>query len=169
MTKKAAKKAMATARKAPSSVKVKALPEKTEIKPEPEQQPAQQAANAAPPSSEQTIPKGADAQQMPQTLKSRELDASLIRKYLAGLKQAIQSHLQYPREARDSGYVGAPVIRFTITESGDILSGSLGVHKSSGSALLDEKALLAARDAAPMAKPPRQMAVTITVAFTQDG
>ena len=173
MAKKTAKKATAPTRKAPSPVKAKALPEKTETRPEPklepEQQPEQQATNAAPAAGEQALPKGADAQQELQTLKPRELEASLIRKYLAGLKQAIQNHLEYPQEARDSGYVGAPVIRFTITDSGDILPGSLAVQKSSGSALLDERALLAARGAAPMAKPPRQMAVTITVAFTQDG
>ncbi len=151
-------------RKAPSPVKAKALPEKLETKSEPETE-----QQAAPSVSEQMMPTGAKAQQVQQTLKPRESEESLIRKYLAGLKQAIQNHLEYPQEARDTGYIGAPVIRFTITGSGDILSGSLSVAKSSGSALLDEKALQAARSAAPMAKPPRQMTVTITVAFTQDG
>lgn len=168
--KKAVKKAMAPerpARKAPSPVKKQ--PGKTETKPKPEQQPEQQVARDAPPASEQTMPKGAEAQQVKQTLKPRESEVSLIRKYLAGLTQEIQDHLEYPREARDAGYVGAPTIRFTITESGDILPTSLSVHKSSGSALLDEKALQAAQAAAPMAKPPRQMTVTITVAFTQEG
>ncbi|MGR9052165.1 MAG: TonB family protein [Gammaproteobacteria bacterium] len=162
-----AKKAQAPVRKAPSSVKVKEKPRKPETKPKPEERPVQQV--AATPASEQTMPKGADVQQVQQALKIRETEASLLRKYLAGLKQVIQNHLEYPSEARDIGYLGAPVIRFTITESGDILPGSLCVQKSSSSTLLDEKALLAARAAAPMAKPPRQMTVTITVAFTQDG
>lgn len=172
--KKTEKKAVSPMRKAPAPVKVKEQPKKkNEPKPEPERQaeprPEQQTASAAPPASEQTTPKGVDAQQVQQALKPQESEATLIRKYLAGLKREIQNHLEYPREARDAGYVGSPVIRFTITESGDILPGSLSVHKSSGSALLDAKALQAARDAAPMAKPPRQMAVTITVVFTLDG
>jgi protein TonB len=168
--KKTMKKAMAHERPAGKALSpVKKQPGKTETKPKPEQQPEQQVARAAPPASEQTMPKGAEAQQVKQTLKPRESELSLIRKYLAGLTQEIQDHLEYPREARDAGYVGAPTIRFTITESGDILPTSLSVHKSSGSALLDEKALQAAQAAAPMAKPPRQMTVTITVAFTQDG
>jgi protein TonB len=168
--KKFVKQAMAPERPArKASSPVRAQPGKTETKPNPEQQPEQQAARDAPSASEQTMPKKAEAQQIRQTLKSRESEVSLIRKYLAGLTQEIQDHLEYPLEARDLGYVGAPTIRFTITESGDILSASLSVHKSSGSTLLDEKALQAARAAAPMAKPPRQMTVTITVAFTQDG
>ncbi|WP_333873626.1 TonB family protein [Methylobacter sp.] len=145
-----------TAKKAQSPVKPKKLPEKIETTPTP-----------AP--VEQAMPKGAEVQQVQQTLMPRESEASLIRKYLAGLKQDIQKHLEYPQEALDSGYIGAPVIRFTITESGDILPGSLAINKSSGSDLLDEKALQAARGSAPMAKPPRQMTVTITLAFTQDG
>jgi periplasmic protein TonB len=150
-------------KKAPSQVKVKERREK--IKPEPEPQPVK----AAPPATVQPMPKGAEMQQEQQTLKPRESEASLIRKYLAGLKEDIQKHLEYPRDAGDTGDVGAPVIRFTITESGDILPGSLSINKSSGSDLLDEKALQAARGSAPMAKPPRQMTVTITLAFTQDG
>ena len=176
-----AKKVMAPrppARKAPIPVKVRVPPGKTETRPRPEQQPQpvqqaeqqaeQQGVGFTPPASEQTMSTG-ESHQMQQTLKSRETEMSLIRTYLASLKQAIQNHLEYPREALDVGYVGAPAIRFTITESGDILPGSLAIHKSSGSAMLDEKALQAARGAAPMAKPPRQMAVTITVAFTQGG
>lgn len=161
-----AKKKPPSVRKAPSPVKAKDKPRMSEPEPKPEELPEQAA--VAPPS-EKNMSNGADMQQVQQTLKTRESEASLLRKYLAGLKQAIQDHLEYPQEARHTGNVGAPVIRFTITESGDILHGSLCVHKSSGSLLLDEKALLAARGAVPMAKPPRQMTVTITVAFTQDG
>ncbi|MGZ5058338.1 MAG: hypothetical protein ACXWAA_07820, partial [Methylobacter sp.] len=108
------------ARKAPSPVKAKKMPEKIETTP-------------APAPVEQAMPKGAEVQQVQQTLMPRESEASLIRKYLAGLKQDIQNHLEYPQEALDSGYIGAPVIRFTITESGDILPGSLAINKSSGS------------------------------------
>ncbi|MFA6094979.1 MAG: energy transducer TonB [Candidatus Paceibacterota bacterium] len=42
------------------------------------------------------------------------------------------------------------------------------MNKSSGSLQLDEQALQAARNSAPMAPPPRQMTVTLKVAFTHD-
>lgn len=173
IVKKAAKKEMTPVRKASSQVKVKERPEK--IKPDPkleskqEQEKEQQTVRAAPPASGKTIPLGAESQQIQQTIKQRESEVSLIRKYLARLKRDIQNHLDYPEEARDTGYVGAPTIRFTITESGDILADSLSISKSSGSAQLDQQVLRAARNSAPMAKPPRQMTVTIKVAFTQDG
>jgi periplasmic protein TonB len=166
--KKAAKKVMTPTRKASSRMKAMAQPEKT--RPEPEQQSEQPAVSTAPPASGKTMPLGAESQQIQQVLKPRESQASLIRKYLARLKRDIQSHLDYPEEARDTtGNVGAPTIRFTITESGDILPGSLSINKSSGSAQLDQQALRAARSSTPLAKPPRQMTVTIKVAFTRDG
>ena len=163
------KKVNKTPRKAPEPLKAPQPLERSESKPEPqtqaqaEPQPAQQSASA-------TAPQGVDAQQIAQQLAARESELSLMRKYLAGLKQAIQSHLEYPQEAREPGNLGAAVIlRFTLTESGDILAGSLSINKSSGSAVLDAKALEAAQSAAPMARPPRQMTVTITVVFAQDG
>ncbi len=169
--KKAAKKVMMPARNTPSPVRAIAQPEK--IKPEPESEPKQQSeqqtVQAAPSASGKSTPLVTESQQLQQTLKPRESETSLILKYLAGLKRDIQNHLDYPEEARDTGNVGSPTIRFTITESGDILPGSLSINTSSGSAQLDEQALRAARNSAPMAKPPRQMTVTIKVAFTQDG
>jgi len=167
--KKAAKKVMMPARNTPSPVKAIAQPEKIKPEPEPKQQSEQQTVQVAPSASGTSMPLGAESQQLQQTLKPRESETSLILKYLAGLKRDIQNHLDYPEEARDTGNVGSPTIRFTITESGDILPGSLSINTSSGSAQLDEQALRAARNSAPMAKPPRQMTVTIKVAFTQDG
>lgn len=175
LVKKEDKKVIKPVRKAPSPVKVKIRPEKIKPDPKPEpkqeqeQEKAQPTVAAAPPASGKPMPLGAESQQMQQTIKPRESEASLIRKYLAGLKRDIQNHLDYPEEARNSGYIGAPTIRFTITESGGIQAGSLSISKSSGSAQLDQQALKAARNSAPMAKPPRQMTVTIKVAFTQDG
>ena len=128
------------------------------IQPDP---PAQVAA-ATPPTN------GAEEERMQQTVRARNTDADALRKYLASLKRAIQSKLVYPTEAREAGYVGAPTIRFTLTESGSILSGSLAVQKSSGYPVLDESAMRAALAGAPFEKPPRQMDVTLAVAFVQD-
>lgn len=165
-TQKAAKKMMTRVHKASNPVKAMARPEKT--KPEPQPQSEQQALSATPPVIGNTAPLGSESPQMQQILKPRESEASLIRAYLAGLKREIQNHLDYPDDARDIGNVGAPTIRFTITESGDILPGSLSIYLSSGSAQLDEQAIRAAQSSAPMAKPPRPMTVTIKVAFIQD-
>jgi protein TonB len=124
--------------------------------------PPVQAAAAPPPAT------GAEEERTQQTVRARNTDADALRKYLASLKKAIQGKLVYPAEAREAGYVGAPTIRFTLTESGSILSGSLAVQKSSGYPVLDESAMRAALAGAPFEKPPRQMDVAIAVAFVQD-
>jgi periplasmic protein TonB len=64
--------------------------------------------------------------------------------------------------------VGAPTIRFTLTEEGNILSGSLAVAKSSGYPVLDESAMRAAQAGAPFEKPPRRMEVAIAIGFVQE-
>jgi len=76
--------------------------------------------------------------------------------------------LIYPQEARELGWVGTPTIGFTITDSGEILPGSLALHTSSGHAVLDDNALRAATAGGPFERPPRQMAVVIAVSFAQD-
>lgn len=111
---------------------------------------------------------GAEEDRVQQTVRARSADPDAIRKYLAGLKKAIQGKLVYPTEAREAGYVGAPMIRFTLTESGEILPGSLAVQKSSGYPMLDESAMRAALAGAPFDRPPRQMEVAIAVAFARE-
>ena len=105
---------------------------------------------------------------MQQTVRARDDGADALRKYLAGLRKAIQGKLVYPVEAREAGYVGAPTIRFTLTEEGNILSGSLAVAKSSGYPVLDESAMRAAQAGAPFEKPPRRMEVAIAIGFVQE-
>lgn len=144
---------------APSPVQVE-RPAEEPVRAVPE--PATQVA-AVPPAAN-----GAEEERVQQTVRARNTDADAIRKYLASLKRAIQSKLVYPAEAREAGYVGAPMIRFTLTESGNILSGSLALQKSSGYPVLDESAMRAALAGAPFEKPPRQMDVAIAVAFVQD-
>lgn len=95
-------------------------------------------------------------------------DPQAQRKYLALVWKSIQARLVYPAQAREAGYVGTPVIRLTITVDGSILPGSLAIARSSGYPLLDENALKAAHDSAPLPPPPRQMTVTIAVAFVRE-
>ncbi|WP_148289688.1 TonB family protein [Ideonella sp. B508-1] len=95
-------------------------------------------------------------------------EAAAIQQYLRALRQAIQSRLVYPPEARALGAVGAPVIRFAITATGDIQPGSLSIQESSGYPVLDDKALAAALASAPLARPPKPMKVAIAVSFTRE-
>ena len=145
---------------APSPVQVARVEEPVRAPPEP----PTQAPVAAPP----PVANAAEEDRMQQTVRARDEGADALRKYLAGLRKAIQGKLVYPVEAREAGYVGAPTIRFTLTEEGNILSGSLAVAKSSGYPVLDESAMRAAQAGAPFEKPPRRMEVAIAIGFVQE-
>jgi len=54
-----------------------------------------------------------------------------MRDYLAEVIKAIQRNLAYPDQARREGFLGRPVIRFTLMDNGGILPNSLAVHQSS--------------------------------------
>ncbi|MFC3609216.1 energy transducer TonB [Stutzerimonas tarimensis] len=112
--------------------------------------------------------RGAEEQQQQQTLRNQDAEADALRRYLAELKRAIQSHLDYPAEARRAGQVGVPVVSFRLGEDGYIQAGSLQVRRSSGYSLLDRKALEAAKASAPFERPPRAMEVAIAVSFVQE-
>ncbi|MGQ2993786.1 TonB family protein [Variovorax sp.] len=145
---------------APSPVQVARVEEPVRAAPEP---PTQTPVAAQPP-----VANAAEEDRMQQTVRARDDGADALRKYLAGLRKAIQGKLVYPAEAREAGYVGAPTIRFTLTEEGNILSGSLAVAKSSGYPVLDESAMRAAQAGAPFEKPPRRMEVAIAIGFVQE-
>lgn len=98
----------------------------------------------------------------------QESDGDAIRRYLVGLKKAIQNKLVYPPDVRELGAVGSPLVRFTITGDGEILPGSLRLERSSGYAILDDNAMRAALAGAPFERPPHQMDVVIAVAFVRD-
>lgn len=157
-----------TAHAAPSPVRVDKPLEKTE-EARPEQ--AEQAEQAAPPSAQPAAaappPRGAAEQRVQQTVQARDEEADAIRKYVAGLTKTIRRRLAYPPEAREAGYTGEPIIGFTITESGDIPANSVSVQRSSGHASLDEAAMRAILDSAPLERPPRRMEVTITLSFAR--
>nr|WP_256490284.1 TonB family protein [Ideonella oryzae] len=122
------------------------------------------------PAPEVAPPGTADDTRLAQTIRAPRPpdEAAAIQQYLRVLRQAIQSRLVYPPEARALGAVGAPVIRFAITASGDIQPGSLSIQESSGYPVLDDKALAAALASAPLARPPKPMRVAIAVSFTRE-
>ena len=109
---------------------------------------------------------GGQQQQVQQTIQPPETEAALKQRYVIAMTKAIQSRLVYPAQAREAGHVGRPKIRFTVTEDGAILPGTLTVRDSSGYSLLDDYALRAAQASAPFGKPPKRMEVVIAVSFS---
>jgi protein TonB len=122
------------------------------------EQKTKQTAEAAP------SPSNDSEQQKQQTLnQDKRLDE--LKKYLAKLKKKVQGNLVYPEEAKQSGFEGTPIVKFTLTESGGIRPGSLVIARSSGYAVLDLNAMKAAQESAPFDRPDREMEVAIGVGF----
>lgn len=67
--------------------------------------------------------------------------------YFSKLRKAIQSTWSYPRSVRGRGMTGRVKVRFVILKDGQL--GRMKVVSSSGYAILDDRALLALREAAP--------------------
>ena len=111
---------------------------------------------------------GQGPSQRGQTIAHRDADADGTRQYLSRLSKRLQTNLVYPEEARKSGIEGISTIAFTIEESGMIKANSLRVRKSSGYAALDSNAMKSAQSSAPFEKPPKELNVSIAVAFTVD-
>lgn len=124
----------------------------------------------APPSKAEAQPSKSrdDANQLQQTTRVQESEVDAIRRYLAGLRKAIQSRTVYPPEVRQKDYTGESAIAFRITDDGGIQPGSLKVRRSSGHAVLDESAMQAALASVPLARPPRQMEVVLVISFFRD-
>lgn len=95
-------------------------------------------------------------------------NADELRRYLVKIKKKFQSNLVYPEEAKKEGYEGTPVIKFTITESGNIRPNTLTIAHSSGYAVLDANAIKTAMLSAPFEHPIREMEIAIPVSFEVD-
>jgi protein TonB len=118
-------------------------------------------------SSAGSLPRGgADYGQQQQLIARRE--AADDSAYSVQLTKQIRAHLVYPFDARKKRIEGVSQICFVVTESGEIKPGTLAVKKSSGYAVLDASALKSAQTSAPFPKPPRELAVSIEVAFEVD-
>jgi periplasmic protein TonB len=108
---------------------------------------------------------GGDAQQQQQYIGRQNGTADALTAYLAQLTRRLRTNLIYPQEAKKKKLEGVSLISFVVTESGGIKSGTLAIRKSSGYALLDASALKTAQLSAPFQKPPRELSVSIAVAF----
>lgn len=96
-------------------------------------------------------------------------EADLLRRYIAALSRLIKARVFYPAELRNTGHAGVVLVRFTVTERGDILPGSLVVAKGSGHIELDEAALRQVDDMAPFPKPDKAHSVAVPVFFRSEG
>jgi periplasmic protein TonB len=85
--------------------------------------------------------------------------------YSALLMKKVRDNLVYPDQARRARLQGVATVSFVILSNGDIRPETLKVVRSSGQPALDGGALNTIRASAPFAPPPREMAVSIGVAF----
>ncbi|MEJ5363410.1 MAG: energy transducer TonB [Spirochaetota bacterium] len=82
-----------------------------------------------------------------QYMASNEDSLDITMRYTDMIRQRIQEVLVYPATARKDGIEGKTYIKFTIDKNGNLLSAIL--VRSSGSALLDDAALVAIHSASP--------------------
>ncbi len=82
-----------------------------------------------------------------QSMVSNDDSRNITMQYTDMIRQRIQEALVYPATARKDGIEGKTYIKFTIDKNGNMLSAIL--VRSSGSALLDDVAILAIYSASP--------------------
>jgi protein TonB len=112
-------------------------------------------------------PRPQRAPQAGQTVRDRESEATLTRRYVSELSRKVRSRLVYPSQAKSKGLTGVVTVSFMVTESGGLKSGSESVRSGSGYRELDDAALRAVRSAAPFPKPPKAMGITLSINFKE--
>jgi TonB family protein len=88
--------------------------------------------------------------------------------YISMVAQLINSHLIYPKEMKKHGIEGICRVAFTVLPSGEIETSSLRVVKSSGQNSFDTSALKTVVSCVPFRKPPRKLAISLSISFTTD-
>ena len=101
-----------------------------------------------------------------ETIKHEKVDVSVLKRYLARLKKALQPHIVYPDAAKNLQYFGNPAVRFSVDADGHVDPGSVSVVKSSKHAVLDEYAMKAILASSPLPKPPKPLTLQVEVAFS---
>ena len=101
-----------------------------------------------------------------ETIKHEKVDVSVLKRYLARLKKALQPHIVYPDAAKDLQFFGNPTVRFSVDADGRVDPGSVSVVKSSQHAILDEYAVKAVLASSPLPKPPKPLTLQVEVAFS---
>ena len=107
-----------------------------------------------------------DKESKQQTITHEQVDINQLKKYLAKLKRQFQSHIIYPKEAKERGYSGNPTISFSVDSDGNVNKSSIVIIKSSGYPLLDNNAIDAVMASVPFEKPYKPLNVSVQVSFS---
>jgi len=109
---------------------------------------------------------GGDEEQSASTVKGdSEGKQNKLRDYIRALSKEVRRHLVYPAAGRQAGRHPAATVAFTILPMGQIQPESLRIVKSSGEPSLDACALATIRASLPLPPPPRELPITMEVAF----
>ena len=160
---------------APSEEPSDAAAEPPPVRPEPTRTPVRPDEPGPPPTAMKSENasandlKGAEERRDARTISTeRETEADRLRNYARELTKKVRAHLVYPDEARKSGSQGIATVSFTILSSGQIQPETLKITVSSGQPKLDASALKTVRLSVPFGPPPREMTVSIAVAFGRE-
>ena len=93
-------------------------------------------------------------------------DSEEIQRDLAQVKQKVQPHLEYPSQAKKMRLEGETILKFSIFANGSLNEISIEIVQSSGKKILDDQAIVALKEAAPFAAPPKEsMTLSVPVSF----
>ena len=136
------------------------VPKPLQTPPSPQQQ------KESPPQIARENAAASNRESRPETIKHEKVDVSVLKRYLARLKKALQPHIVYPDAAKDLQFFGNPTVRFSVDADGRVDPGSVSVVKSSQHAILDEYAVKAVLASSPLPKPPKPLTLQVEVAFS---
>ncbi len=113
-------------------------------------------------------PAGAERITAPQETGGSSHDTLHLRNYLSLIRTRIEHHKRYPLWARRHRLEGEVSVRFVVSPGGKV--SAVSVTKSSGQDCLDDAAIEAIQDAAPMPSPPdgvltKSTSMNLTIVF----
>lgn len=153
-------------------IKKSEVPKKVTLKPVPSQESSpllkseafsQTHTKTLPSAPVNTVEEGVSKPSLPQ---QSHIDSEEIQRYLAQVKQKVQRHLEYPSQAKKMRLEGETVLKFSVFANGSLNEISIEIVQSSGKKILDDQAIVALKEAAPFASPPKEsMTLSVPVSF----
>lgn len=108
----------------------------------------------------------AHTETLPSLSHQSHTDSEEIQRYLVQVKQKVQRHLEYPTQAKKMRLEGETILRFSIFANGSLNEISIEIVQSSGKKIFDDQAIIALKEAAPFASPPKEsMILRVPVSF----
>lgn len=102
----------------------------------------------------------------PSLSQQSHMDSEAIEQYLMQVKQKVQRHLEYPAQAKKMRLEGETILKFSIFANGSLNEISIEIVQSSGKKIFDDQAIIALKEAAPFASPPKEsMTLRVPVSF----